>query len=366
MPYVSSMMPATSHLPSIPVIDVRDGGPVRHARESAARAAALRDECLAWFPALAVRLAPVTDWLARRWLMRSASPYTKEIGEIAAILNIPGIWFLNGSYVWGCTALARAEGGVPWLARTLDWPFPGLGRHVEVARMRGSAGDFVSVTWPGYVGVLTGLAPERFAIAINQAPLWRRTRRPWLRIYDIAANAMNTWRRVRHIPPDQLLRSVFETCRTFDEARQRLETVPVARPVIYTLAGCRPGELCVIERTEEAHTTRFTATATANDWLVGCDGWEGRVGGDVVMSATTAQAAEGSRNRRECLDGWNGSFAGAGFGWLVEPVLNRFTRVAVEMCPASGLLRVVGFEKSSMRDGADQATQRAVVNAAAA
>jgi hypothetical protein len=360
------MRPAAFDLPSIPLIDVREGGPVRHARESAVRAAALRDECLAWFPAFAVRLAPVTDWLARRWLMRSASPYKKEIADIAAILNIPGLWFLNGSYVWGCTALARTEGGVPWLARTLDWPFPGLGRYVEVARMRGSAGEFVSVTWPGYVGVLTGLAPGRFAIAINQAPLRRRTRRPWLRIYDIAVNAVNTWRHVRHIPPDQLLRSVFETCRTFDQARERLETVPVARPVIYTLAGCGPGEHCIIERTEEAYITRFTATAAANDWLVGQDGWEARVGGDMVMNATTMQAAERSRNRRECLAGWNGSFAGAGFSWLVEPVLNLFTRVAVEMCPASGTLRVMGFEKSAVRDGVDQATQSAVINAAAA
>jgi hypothetical protein len=359
------MTPSNADLPSIPLVDARDGGPVRHARESAARAAALRDECLAWFPTLAVWLAPVSDGVARRWLKRSASPYVAEIEEIAAVLAIPGIWFLNGSYVWGCTALARAEGGVPWLARTLDWPFPGLGRHVEVARMRGPAGEFFSVTWPGYVGVLTGLAPGRFAAAINQAPLWRRTHSPWLRVCDILANALNTWRRVRHIPPDQLLRGVFETCRSFEEARQRLETVPVARPVIFTLAGIRAGEHCVIERTEETHATRFIATAAANDWLVGKDGWEARVGGDMVMSATTADAADGSRNRRESLAGWNGSFAHDSFGWVVEPVLNRFTRVAVEMCPASGTLRVAGYEKSPTRDTAERATQTALIDAAA-
>ena len=53
------MTPSNADLPSIPLVDVRDGGPVRHARESALRAAALRDECLAWFPTLAVWLAPV-------------------------------------------------------------------------------------------------------------------------------------------------------------------------------------------------------------------------------------------------------------------------------------------------------------------
>ena len=233
---------AVEALPEIAVVDVRDGGPVRHARERAAGARALRDACLTFFPGVAKPFVPWLDGLARAWLRRSGSPYIADIEAIATALEFPGIWLLNGSYQWGCTALARAEDSVPWLARTLDWPFPGLGRHAEVAHQRGPAGDYYSVTWPGYVGVLTGLAPGRFAIAINQAPLWRRTRHPALRLYDIAANAVHTWRRVRHIPPDQLLRAVFEECKSFAEARQRLEATPIARPVIYTLAGVAAGE----------------------------------------------------------------------------------------------------------------------------
>ena len=33
------------------------------------------------------------------------------------------------------------------------------------------------------------------------------------------------------------------------------------------------------------------------------------------------------------------------FGWLTAPVNNRFTRLAVEMCPARGVLRVMGLER---------------------
>jgi hypothetical protein len=58
--------------------------------------------------------------------------------------------------------VARDEDGVPWLARTLDWPFPGSAPY-RVARMRGAAGDFINVTWPGYAGTLTASAPGRFA-----------------------------------------------------------------------------------------------------------------------------------------------------------------------------------------------------------
>ena len=139
-----------AELVSIPVADVREGGPLRHAVDGRARARALRDDCLTWLSPSARRLLPAMDGLTRRWLRRSCSPYVAEIEAIAASLGFPGIWFLNGSYAWGCTAVARDEDDTPWLARTLDWPFPGLGRHIEIARMHGTAGEFLTVTWPGY------------------------------------------------------------------------------------------------------------------------------------------------------------------------------------------------------------------------
>jgi hypothetical protein len=338
------MLSPSAALRPVPVVDVRSGGAVQHARDGRDRARALRDECLTCFPRALVVCAPLLDFFARRWLRRSQSPYVGEVAAIAAALDFPGVWLLNASYQSGCTSLASDEDGAPWLARTLDWPYPGLGRHVEVARMQGPAGDFFSVTWPGYVGVLTGMAPGRFAVAMNQAPLWRRTRHPWLRPYDLAANVVHAWCFIRHVPPNHLLRCVFETCRSFDEARHMLETVPIARPAIYVLAGCRPGEQCVIERTETGFATRSDDTCAANDWLVGAAGWEARVGGDLLLSCTSAEAAENSRTRREALRAWDGALALENFAWVAPPVLNRYTRLAVEMCPAAATLRVIGYE----------------------
>lgn len=347
------MTAAKAEPAAIPLRDVREGGPLRHALEGRAAARALRDECVGWFPRAAQHAIPALDRVTRRWLMRSRSPYVAEIAAIAKALDFPGIWFLNGAYEWGCTSLACGE-DAPWLARTLDWPFPGLGRHVEVAHMVGAAGEFYSVTWPGFVGALTAMAPGRFAAAVNQAPLWRRTRRPALRLYDIAANALATWR-VPHIPPDQLLRQVCENCATFDDARRLLETTPIARPVIYTLAGCAAGERCVIERTEEGCTTRFTDTSAANDWLDSMEPWEARVGGDLLFSCSYGEAGGNSRTRREALAAWDKGFTPS-FAWVTPPVLNKFTRIAAEMCPAQGLLRVIGYEMAAGFDEPQPAT----------
>jgi hypothetical protein len=334
---------AMTDLVTIPVVDIREGGPVRHVRDASERARALRDDCLVWLKPSVRTLLPALDVIARRWLRQSRSPYVAEIETIAATLAYSGIWFLNGSYQWGCTAAARDEGGAPWLARTLDWPFPGLGRGVEITRMQGKAGDFYSVTWPGYAGVLTAMAPGRFAAAINQAPLWRRTSRPWLRPYDIAANALQTWR-IRFCPPDHLLREVFESCRDFGEAKRRLEAMPIARPVIFTLIGCERGERCVIERTEEGFSSRADDTAAANDWLDRAPHWEARVNSKVLLTISTDEAAARSRARREALWSWPQPLAESGFAWVTPPVLNPFTRIAVEMCAANGTLRAVGFE----------------------
>jgi hypothetical protein len=333
----------TEALAEIPIVDLRDSGPVGRARLASERAYALRDACISFLPRAVSPLLPAVDAITRRWLLRSCSPYTNELAAIATALGCPGIWFLNGCYQWGCTTHARLEDGVPWLLRTLDWPFPGLGRGLEVHRMRGRAGEFHNVSWPGYVGALTAMAAGRFAAAVNQAPLWRRTRHPWLRPYDMTLNALGTWR-IRHIPPDHLLREVFETCRDFDEARRLLETTPISRPAIFTLVGCAPAERCVIERTVDGFSSRIDNTAAANDWLQSVPQWEARVSADVMFTRSYEESAANSRSRREQLSAWRDPFAANAFQWVTSPVLNRYTRLAVELCPARATLRAIGYE----------------------
>ena len=75
-------------LPAIPLVDVRDGGPPRHALENPAKARALRDACLGSLPRAAHPLVPSFDRISQRWLARSRSPYVDEIAAIAGALDI--------------------------------------------------------------------------------------------------------------------------------------------------------------------------------------------------------------------------------------------------------------------------------------
>ncbi|MDP2331919.1 MAG: hypothetical protein Q8M19_14610 [Reyranella sp.] len=323
----------------MPLVDASGVAPVT----SRERALAVREACLGWLP-LGGLLARLADPVVRRWMRCSGTPYLGEINAVARALGRPGIWLLHGAYLFGCTALADEGREGPRLRRTLDWPFPGLGRLVEVVRRRGTAGGYLNVTWPGFVGVLTAVAPGRFAASINQAPMRRRTSLTAFLWLDYALNALDGLRGTGRLPPEHLLRHVFEICTSFDEARRTLETTPVARPVLFVLVGCHQGERVVIERESTCARVYLEDTVIANAWRQLSDGWRPRVCGE-------GTPAENNRRRTTAMRVWTGCDSDD-FGWATAPVLNSKTRLTVEMCPAAGTLKVAGWEA----DGRGSAT----------
>lgn len=267
--------------------------------------------------------------LSRRWLRRNANPYLAEIDALARLAGGPGVYLLNMSYEWTCTTSAAPDpaGEGARLLRTLDWPLNGLGRNLVVARMAGPAGEYENITWPGFSGVATAMAPGRFAAALNQPPMRKWTSSCW---FDWGVNRLRLWRR-RALPPVHLLRRVFDQCRDFTEARDALMTEPLAMPAFFTLVGARADEGCVIERTEDGATLRPAPASVANHWIAteqpgryrGVDS-EGRY---ALMEASRARAG-----------------IEAPFDWLKAPILNDTTRLAVIANPATGRLTLQGWE----------------------
>jgi Acyl-coenzyme A:6-aminopenicillanic acid acyl-transferase len=309
-----------AHLPEIPLIDCDEGGAERLfdlAAMGARRLAAIARR--SYSPPVVAFL----DWRSRQWVERNDSPYVPEIEHIAERLPGAGVHALNCSYEWACTTAAVA----PLMMRVLDWRLDGMGKEVVVARHRSPAGSWLNVTWPGFVGVLTALAPGRFTAALNQAPLRRRSYVlpiDWL-IDRLKVNG------TRALLPTHLLRLVFETCSNFDEAVEVLRDTPIALPAMFAISGAN-GEACVIERQEERAFVFEGNEVMANHWLN--SQWRrGRSRGidsNGRWHALRASAAQTDMSQ--------------GFGWLRPPVLNRLTRLAAVMNAATGALSVIGLE----------------------
>jgi hypothetical protein len=282
-------------------------------------------------------LARLADPVARRWLVRSGSPLLAEIGSIARSVDRPGVWLLHCAYAVGCTASVAESTDGPVLRRTLDWPFPGLGRLVEVARQQGPAGDYINVTWPGFAGVLTAMAPGRFAVAINQAPMRQRTSASCLLWLDYAVNAASALLRKGRTPPEHLLRVAFDTCGDFDAMCRFLAKARVARPAIFLVAGMEAGERALIEHSGNLAVVHRDGTVAANAWRSESRGWRPRVCGE-------GPPVENNRRRTEAMANSGATFT-APLAWAKPPIVNAFTRTTVEMSVAQNRLVVAGWEK---------------------
>lgn len=324
-------MPDRSNaLPAIPVLDATGDDPVARTLDAAGdRLALLVARAAAHYgrPFLAA-----ADGVSRRWLARNCTPYRDDVAAVAARLGTPGAWFLNASFEWCCTCgvAPDPQSGAMRILRVLDWPLDGLGDGMVAARQSGAAGPYVNLTWPGFAGVVTAIAPGRFAAAINQAPM------PHCGlglVGDWAAARLRVWRTCA-APPMHLLRRVFESCRDYAEARAALSRTPIALPAIFTLAGAGPGEGCVIERTAEAAHIHQAPVTAANHWQT--PALRGRARGT------------DSRARLAAMQAVFRGPADTDFGWLAPPMRNATTRMAaiLEPGPALGAARlaVQGFE----------------------
>ena len=311
-------------LPEIPLLDVGADWPTATLEAQLDRAHALLNESGARFPRLALGIA---DALSRRWLARWHEPYLAEIDRISALVGRPGAYFLNVSYEWGCTSSAgpSADGGSIVLMRVLDWPGPGLGRHIVAVRVDCPAGRWLTLTWPGYTGVLQAVAPDRFAAALNQAPMDSPLGTYAL---DWLVNRARVWKQP-HLTAAHLLRRVFEQARDFAEAKAMLSETPIAFPTIYILAGSAPGQACVIERMQEmSHVIEGPASAV-NAWQA--SHWSGHPRG------------KDNGRRLHLMETAAPSLDGA-FPWLRPPVLNKWTRLVFVADAATGSVVAQGYE----------------------
>ena len=184
--------------------------------------------------------------------------WRNELGPSYDSLRESLPWLPNLSLAFDdASALACTAGALysPTLGmthvRSMDWSLTGLGRHsLLLHHVNVPAGDFYSLGWSGYSGVLSGMKPGCFSATLNQAYMFTRPTLQW--------------------PPSHLLRHVFEECETFDEALYMLRYTPVCVPSFILLVGARKNEAAVVEMMpskNRVHRMKSCPIAVGNDYF---------------------------------------------------------------------------------------------------
>ena len=225
-------------LPAIPITPCWGAAfPLETLQAELGRAQTLMDQATRGVPRPAV--LKIADAISRHWMARNDHPNLTEIDHLNRMLGRPGGYCLSMSYEWACTAAVRPspQSQSARLLRVLDWPTPGLGRHLIAAHVAGEAGPFVTLTWPGFAAVLQAMAPGRFSAALNQAPMICPA---GVLPLDWMIARARVWR-TRALTPLYLLRQVFEQAQDYEEAVEMLRLTPIASPAIFTVAGVTAG-----------------------------------------------------------------------------------------------------------------------------
>jgi hypothetical protein len=278
------------------------------------------------------------DSLAHLWLQATRNPWRGLIRSLGDALDHPGVALMNLCYEWGCTTAAGQFHGRPAMARTVDWPFVGLGSLVVVVIEPGRYGPVAFITWPGFVGAVTAFAPGRFAIAVNKAPQPVISRSLKLDRIAAAIHAFSSG----GLPITHLVRQVALEAPDFTTVMQELARPRrVTAPGLVVACGVRPEETAVIERFQthaKIHRSEHGNLCVANDWLT-----PGRRGWPPAAGATPEQRVEDCRCRVQSL---SACFPAEprDFSWVVPPVLNNNTRAALFCSPAEERLVVQGFD----------------------
>lgn len=337
--------------PPFPLIDVGRAAALESFRQLPDHTRALCEAALGDIPGLAL-VAPAMNAVSRRWLEKSANPYLAELRAVDAGLGWRAAFALNMIYAWACSTAAGPdpEGGAR-LVRVLDWGLTSIGRYSVILRHDGERGKFLTVGWPGYAGVLTGLAPGRFAAAINVTPVPDHFPGFWY--HKIAGHLGRDFFSGPSLPAEHLLRQAFETEPDFESAVARLMRPKLlTRPAIFTLAGVAPGQACIIEAKQDRRRLHRAGAdgvvATANDWQTHAGEWRGVPS---RYAGSGLSPVEENARRRSQVAALFALPHRPGFADLAAPILNSHTVHMVVANPARATLHA---QAVGMRDDGTQ------------
>lgn len=173
-------------------------------------------------------------------LMSEMTGLAEHLGVPLARVLAGNLYYDTLKFMWGCTAFAVDTDTGPIHARNLDWSTKDrlLNDSTFVTRfLNAPSGEFLTIGWPGFIGVLSAVAPGRFAITLNAV--------------------LSDDPPLVACPVVFLLRQVLEEASTFEAAVEALSSTPIASDCLLLVSGARRSQMVVIERTPTRHAIRY-------------------------------------------------------------------------------------------------------------
>jgi predicted choloylglycine hydrolase len=152
---------------------------------------------------------------------------------------ITNLYYDALKFVFGCTSFCITNQTEKLHARNLDWWSENniLGAFTKVFDFKENDEiKYSLVSWPGFIGALSGVKPGKFSITLNA----------------VLSNESPQFA----IPITFLIRDVLENAETFDEAIKILSETTIASDCLLMVVGVNLDENVVIERTPTTFSIR--------------------------------------------------------------------------------------------------------------
>jgi hypothetical protein len=204
--------------------------------------------------------------------------YSEELKAISQQCDLPlgllALVQISYELFANCTTIIReGHDGVPIMVRSMDWGLKFLEKlTVEYDFQYNGTTVFVATSWAGYVGILTGMRPGGYSLAINFRSLGES---PWKNISKMITRG---W------PVGFLMRKVLEEDIDYETAVGSLSCSTLIAPTYISVCGVRPGEGVIITRNREglAHELVTLENIRTKNYMfsevdtlvqVNCDWW---------------------------------------------------------------------------------------------
>ncbi|GAU94255.1 hypothetical protein RvY_06066 [Ramazzottius varieornatus] len=184
---------------------------------------------------------------------------------------------------------------------------------------------FKAVNFAGYIGVITGLKPQKYSLTVNERFTLKGSGIAGA-IKWILGTRTGNWMGF-------LTRKVFETVDTFEDAKNILSTKELIGPIYFILGGTKSGEGVTITRSLDRTLDYNNLNVTNGTWFVletNYDRWKAPLFIDDRRTPAT-----------KCMNvigQGNATFAGLFDVLNTKPVLNKLTAYTTLMHVKSGTM----------------------------